>query len=194
MKPIKQILSAIIVMMAVSPVINAAPKGPTAFLQSLDKKMQPLVAKADQNHDKILKLINKMLDFDALCKASLGKHWESHTAAQQKDFSDTLKALIEQNVIKRLKSTGSNNISYDSEKIKGETATVVTTVKDGDGPRAAQIEIAYKMAKKGGTWIVVDMETDGISLVSNYRSQFNKMIKKDGWDAMISKMKDKLEK
>jgi phospholipid transport system substrate-binding protein len=156
--------------------------------------MQPLVAKADQNHDKILKLINKMLDFDALCKASLGKHWESHTAAQQKDFSDTLKALIEQNVIKRLKSTGSNNISYDSEKIKGETATVVTTVKDGDGPRAAQIEIAYKMAKKGGTWIVVDMETDGISLVSNYRSQFNKMIKKDGWDAMISKMKDKLEK
>ncbi len=192
MKSIKIVVAAIVIMTFSQIAMGA--QGPTAFLKSLDHKMQPLVAKAGHNHAKIIKLINKMLDFDALCRASLGKHWDTHTAAQQQEFAATLKALIEQNVIKRLKSTNSNNLSYDSEKINGNKALVVTTVKDGDGPRASAIEIVYHLTKKGGSWIVVDMETDGMSLVSNYRSQFNKMIKKDGWDAMIKKMKDKLNK
>ena len=85
-----------------------------------------------------------------------------------------------------------HKIKYQSEEIAGSTATVVTIVSDGDGPRAQQLEIAYKLEKRGRSWVVVDMITDGVSLVSNYRSQFNKIITQDGWDAMIKKMKDKL--
>jgi phospholipid transport system substrate-binding protein len=48
------------------------------------------------------------------------------------------------------------------------------------------------MRKKGATWIVVDMETDGVSLVQTYRNDFNKNIKNDGWEALMKKMKDKL--
>ena len=59
-------------------------------------------------------------------------------------------------------------------------------------PLAAEIELVYKMEKNGNVWIVVDMETDGVSLLSNYRSQFNQIIKKDGWENMMKKMKDKL--
>ena len=179
MKHLTFILVTAILCLGVSRPVNAG-QGPKEFLQSIDKKMQPLVASADKNKKKILKLVNKMLDFDALCKDSLGKHWETRTEAELKDFTVTLKALIEQNIVKRLKSTKGNAVEYQSEKVKGNTATVVTLVRDGDGPRAAEIEIAYKMKKKGKSWIVVDMDTDGVSLVSNYRSQFNKLIKKEG--------------
>lgn len=192
MKRMTIILTALVLSLGLSQTAQAAGKGPQAFLQSIDKKMKPLLVKADKNHAKILKLVNQMLDFDKLCKDSLGKHWDERSEAERKEFSDTLKALIEKNVIARLKNTNSNNISYESEEVKGNKATVTTIVRDGDGPRAAEVEIAYKMEKKAGKWIVVDMDTDGISLVSNYRSQFNKLIKKDGWDAMIQKMKDKL--
>jgi phospholipid transport system substrate-binding protein len=165
----------------------------TAFVQSMDQKVKPLLANSAQNKDKIIKILNQMLDFPTLCKNSLGKHWEGKTDAQRKEFTDTLKALIEKNVVKRLKDTRTHKIKYQSEELgRDNTATVVTIVSDGDGPRAQQIEIAYKLQKRGRGWIVTDMVTDGVSLVSNYRSQFNKIITQDGWDAMIKKMKDKL--
>ena len=82
-----------------------AKSGPQAFLQSIDKKIKPLLANAKKNESKILKMVNKMLNFDKLCKDSLGKHWNERTAQEQEDFSQTLKALIEKNIVKRLKKT-----------------------------------------------------------------------------------------
>lgn len=166
--------------------------GPKAFLQSIDKKLKPLLANASSNEAKIVKIINQMLDFKTLCKDSLGKHWEGKTDAQRKDFQDTLHALIEKNVVARLKDTKDHVITYESESVEGKSGTVVTIVADGTGPRAVQTEIAYRMQKRGKKWVVVDMTTDGVSLVSNYRSQFNKIITKDGWDVMMQKMRDKL--
>jgi phospholipid transport system substrate-binding protein len=168
------------------------PNSATAFIQSIDQKVKPMLANTAQNKDKILKVLNQMLDFPTLCKNSLGKHWEGKTEAQRKEFSDTLHALIEKNVVKRLRDTRNNKVKYQSEEEAGGAATVVTIVSDGDGPRAQQLEIAYKLQKRGKSWIVIDMITDGVSLVSNYRSQFNKIITQDGWDAVIKKMKDKL--
>jgi phospholipid transport system substrate-binding protein len=69
---------------------------------------------------------------------------------------------------------------------------VVTEVAAGAGPRDSRTEIAYKLRKHGKEWIGVDMVTDGVSLVANYRSQFNKIIVEQGWTALMQKMKDKL--
>jgi phospholipid transport system substrate-binding protein len=170
----------------------ALPSSATAFVQGIDQKVKPMLANSAQNKDKIIRTLGQMLDFPTLSKASLGKHWEGKTDAQRKEFSDTLQALIEKNVVKRLKDTRNHKIKYQSEEVTGSSATVVTIVSDGDGPRAQQLEIAYKLQKRGKGWVVVDMLTDGVSLVSNYRSQFNKIITQDGWDAVIKKMKDKL--
>ena len=167
-------------------------KSPTDYMKSIDKKLKPLLANAKQNEGKIIKIINRMMDFKALCKASLGKHWDERTDAERKDFTDTLHALIEKNVVARLKDTKNHIVTYESEELDANRATVVSVVADGTGSRAVQIEIAYKLKKKGKGWIVYDMVTDGVSLVSNYRSQFHKIISKDGWDAMMKKMKDKL--
>jgi len=181
---------------SLQPVAQAAkpvlPNSPTAFVQGIDQKVKPMLANTAQYKNKILGILNQMLDFPTLCKDSLGKHWEGKTDAQRKEFSDTLHALIEKNVVKRLRDTRNHKVKYESEEIKGNTANVITIVSDGDVPRAQQLEIAYKLQKRGKSWIVVDMLTDGVSLVSNYRSQFNKIITQDGWDAVIKKMKDKL--
>ena len=166
--------------------------GPTAFLKSKDKKLKPLLANTDKNKKKILNTISSMMDFNTLCKDSLGKHWDSRSDSERKDFSDTLRALIEKNLIRRLKDSKDHIITYGEETVSGQTGSVVTVVKAGAGPRADETEIIYKMRKKGKSWIVTDMITDGISLVSNYRDQFNSHITKDGWDGLMKRMKDKL--
>jgi len=172
----------------------AAQAGPTAFLKSIDKKLKPLLQDADKNQKKIINIMNSMMDFDALCQDALGKHWDARTKAEQKEFVDTLHAVIEKNMVTRLKDSKDHIITYEKENLSGDTASVVTIVANGTGPRAEKIEIEYKMQKHGKKWLVVDMVTDGVSLVSNYRSQFNKIITKDGWDVLMQKMKDKLAK
>jgi phospholipid transport system substrate-binding protein len=172
--------------------VAAAQAGPTAFLKAKDKKLSGLLGNAEKNQQKIVKVVGKMLDFDTLCKDSLGKHWEGRTEDERKEFTDTLRALIEKNLINRLKNTKDRNIDYKAESVNGDKASVVTSVKTGDGPRAEETEIEYRLIKSKGKWTVVDMVTDGISLVSNYRSQFNKIITEEGWAALLKKMKDKL--
>lgn len=191
MRRISLVLTAAVMVLTISQAASAQ-GGPQAFLQSIDKSIKPLLENASANEAKIIKIVNQMLDFKTLCKDSLGKHWEGKTDAQRKDFEDTLHALIEKNVVTRLKDTKNHKISYESEQVEGKNATVVTIVADGSGPRAVQTEISYKMQKRGKKWVVVDMVTDGVSLVSNYRSQFNKIITNDGWDVMMQKMRDKL--
>jgi len=172
---------------------GAEAAGPMDYLKSMDKKLKPLLANAQKNEKKVLKIVNNMMDFKTLCKKSLGRHWKDRTDAERKEFTETLHALIEKNVVKRLKDTKNHIVTYESEEIEGDKATVVTIVAAGKGPRAAQTEIVYKLKKKGPKWKVVDMTTDGVSLVQNYRSQFNKIITKDGWAVLMQKMKDKLE-
>ena len=71
---------------------------------------------------------------------------------------------------------------------------VKTKAKAKDDPRDEPVEIDFKMVQKDGKWKVQDIVTEGVSLVSSYRSQFTKIIKKDGFPALIQKMKDKLAK
>jgi phospholipid transport system substrate-binding protein len=169
-----------------------AQASPIAFLKAKDKKLDPLLKNTDQNRQKIIKVVNTMLDFDVLCQQSLGKHWATRTTSDQKEFTDTLKALIEKNLVNRLKDSKDHKIAYESEAVSGTKASVLTHISSGDDPRAEKTEIEYKMQKKGKGWRVTDMVTDGVSLVSNYRSQFNKIITEDGWDVLMQKMKDKL--
>lgn len=170
----------------------AAQASPTAFLKTNNEKLRDLVVRTQGKSDKISGLVGKMLDFDTLCRESLGKHWTGRSEAERKDFTDTLRALIEKNLVKSLKDSKENKISYESEQVAGTAATVVTMLASGDDPRAEKTEIAYKLEKRGGSWGVVDMITDGVSLVANYRSQFNKIITEQGWPALMQKMRDKL--
>lgn len=188
-----EILALIITLLSgLGTVSAAADRSPTDFLKNKDKKLKPLLTDTKKNRDKILGTINAMMDFKALCKDSLGKHWDQRTPDEQKAFSKTLKALIEKNLIKRLTDSKNHVIEYGAESVDGETAKVATTVKAGTGPRADETEVVYKMHKKGGKWIVTDMITDEVSLVSNYQSQFNKIITDEGWEALMKKMTDKL--
>jgi phospholipid transport system substrate-binding protein len=191
MKSLQIIPIIIIVLLSISGTV-VAQASPMAFLKSKDKQLDSLLKNTDKNKGKILTIVNKMLNFDVLCQESLGKHWDTRTPDQQKEFTETLKALIEKNLVNRLKDSKDHNVAYESEEVTGATASVLALIASGDDPRAEKTEIEYKLQKKGKGWRVTDMVTDGVSLVSNYRSQFNKMITEDGWDVLMQKMKDKL--
>ena len=146
------------------------------------------------NNAKVSALFDEMLDYKALAEASLGSEWAARTDAEKAEFSELLKQLVRRAYERNLRKTLNFDIQYVEEKAKGEAMVVTTRAVSKTNKREEPIEIAYKLAKRDGAWRVHDIVTDGVSLVSSYRSQFTKIVKKDGFPALIKKMKDKLAK
>ncbi|MBW2263207.1 MAG: ABC transporter substrate-binding protein [Deltaproteobacteria bacterium] len=189
---------AVIVALA-APQAIAAPSGssPMEVLKAANDKIAGIMKKKipEAKQDiKIRKVVDKLLDFKLLTKASLGKHWKELSTEQQDEFVDLLTELIQRNYIKQVHKRKDEKwiMNYDSEEIEEKKAKVITTVVAEDR-HDEETEVVYKMQKKGPRWVVVDILTDDVSLVRNYRSQFNKIIEKDGIEKLLEKMRKKLE-
>jgi len=146
------------------------------------------------NKKKVSALFDEMLNYSALAEASLGSEWAARSDAEKAEFSDVLKQLVQKAYERNLKKTLSFNIEYVGEETAGNVIVVKTKAISKTNAREEPIEINFKMQEAGGAWRVNDIVTEGVSLVSSYRSQFTKIIKKDGFPALIKKMKDKLAK
>ena len=153
-----------------------------------------LLKQSSPDEKKIAAVFDEMLDYGALAEASLGSEWANRTDAEKKEFSDLLKQLVRKAYEKNLKKTLNYDITYVSEEQKDGAYIVKTTAKSKTDAKEDPIAIDFKMVQKDGKWRVSDISTEGVSLVGSYRSQFTKIIKKDGFPALITKMKDKIAK
>ena len=144
---------------------------------------------------KINAIFDEMLDYHALAQSSLGSEWAPRSDAERAQFSDLLKQLVQKAYERNLKKIVDFNVDYVGEDAAGGAVMVKTKSKaKGGDARSEPIEITFKMVQTNGKWKVQDIETEGVSLVGSYRSQFTKIIKKDGFPTLIQKMKDKLAK
>lgn len=153
-----------------------------------------LKASSPATDKKIGAIFDEMLDYSALAQASLGSEWASRSDAERAQFSDILKQLVQRAYEKNLRKTVDFRIDYLGEEPAGDAVTVRTKAVSNVDAREEPIEIEFKMVQRNGTWLVGDIVTEGVSLVSSYRSQFTKVIKKDGFPVLIQKMKDKVAK
>ena len=147
------------------------------------------------NEKKIGALFDEMLDDGALAEASLGSEWNKRTDAEKAEFTEVLKGLVRKAYERNIKKTLGYQIDYVGEDAGKAGSTVVKTrAKPKAKSKEEPVSIEYKMVDKNGSWRIVDIVTEEVSLVSSYRAQFTKIIKKDGFPVLIKKMKDKLAK
>jgi len=196
-----------LVLVAASPSLAGAAKSPTDVLKDSDAKVEQITKKkvdagspAEKTQDeKLKKVVGKLIDYKAVARSALGKkYWKvAEEMGVEDEFVSLLKQLIENNFIKQIRErTGDKyTITYESEEIDGNKAKVIALVV-AEERHDEETEILYKMKKKGKIWIVTDIETDGVSLVRNYRGQFHDIIKEEGpgnEEAGIQKLLDTME-
>jgi len=175
---------------------GAAFAGPaTDVVKTKQTTLFELLKAPTPDNKKIDGLFDEMLDYQSLAEGSLGSEWAPRADAEKAQFSDLLKQLVRKAYERNLKKILNFDVQYVAEDADGGAMLVKTKAqpKNGDA-RAEPVEIVFKMVQKDGKWKVNDIVTEGVSLVSSYRSQFTKIIKKDGFPALIQKMKDKLAK
>ncbi len=136
------------------------------------------------------KSISTIFDYSEMAKRSLGKHWNVRTAAEKKQFVDLFATLLENSYAGKIESYNNEKIVYIKEIVETEYAEVkskvVTAARD-------EFTLDYRLFKQDGKWMVYDVVIEGVSLVSNYRSQFNKIITANGYGTLVKKLQSKNE-
>jgi phospholipid transport system substrate-binding protein len=128
------------------------------------------------------------LDFRESARRSLGAHWDARTPEERTRFVRLFTDLIDQSYLSRLSLDG-ERIVVDGETVHGKEATVkarALTRRGGATP------VVFSLVRGADArWRVVDVAFEGMSLVGNYRAQFNKIIRGTSYDALVSRLEVK---
>jgi phospholipid transport system substrate-binding protein len=138
----------------------------------------------------ILQVINRMFDFRGMARSSLGPNWNSLTIEEQDTFVGLFISLIEQRYIGKIDSFNDQKVIYKEQRVKNDKARVYTTIIDKD----LEIPIDYSLQLSQGRWLIKDLKIENVSLVANYRRDFNSIIRKEQFAGLVEKITKQLEK
>jgi len=151
-------------------------------LQAPDKARERRVA--------VRKVADEIFDFGETARRALGRHWAARTPEERDEFVRLFGDLLERSYISKIELYGGEKIQYVSDRIDGDTALVQSKLLTKNG---SEVPIEYRMLKKAERWLVYDVVIEGVSLVANYRTQFNKIIQTSSFQELVKKMKTRQE-
>lgn len=165
---------------------------PTDYVKKKTEIVTSVLQKPDskKRQDELHKILKETIDFGELAARALGEHWTKRTDAEREEFLALLQDMLQANYEGKLEghTLGKDyTIEYKDEKVKDDKAIVKTSVVTKEGPKPVE----YKLLKKGDTWTIWDVVIDDVSLEETYRESYTEIIEKEGWPALIQRMKDK---
>ena len=162
------------------------------------------IDQARQNTDQILKVLGdpalndaerrtavrrvaeEMFDMSEAAKRALGRHWQSRTPAEREEFIRLFADFLENTYLSKLVLYSGERVSYVSESIDGDLASVRAKILRKQGP---EVPVEARMLRRGDRWYVYDISVEGISMISNYRSQFNAIIQKSSYEQLVQRLR-----
>jgi phospholipid transport system substrate-binding protein len=157
-------------------------------VSTLDSPAMKGEGKAADRRAAVRLIANEIFDFGEIARRSLGRYWQPLSEAQRAEFVGLFGDLLERSYISKIELYGGEKIVYSGERMDGDLAIVSTKILTKNG---TEVPIDYRLFRRGDNWKVYDVNIEGISLVSNYRTQFNKIIQSSGYNTLVDRMKAK---
>ena len=143
-------------------------------------------ARAQERRAAIRKEAEVVFDFTETAKRSLGRHWQGLSEKDRSEFTVLFADLIERAYISKIERYSGERITYAGEAMDAGLATVRTRFVTKQG---TEVPVDYRMQQRGGRWLVYDVSVEGVSLINNYRTQFDKIIQTSSYAELVRKMK-----
>jgi phospholipid transport system substrate-binding protein len=147
---------------------------------------------AEAKADRITPLVKQRFDFEAMSRLVLAVHWRRASEEQKSRFADLFAGLLEANYRGRMEDYISEysdeHVEYGSETVRDGRALVETLLVTA----AQEIPIHYKMRQKEGEWLIYDVEIEGVSLVRNFRSTYDEIVRREGIEGLLTRMEEKI--
>jgi phospholipid transport system substrate-binding protein len=181
----------------------AAESGPRDLVEQANQQIQKLVNQvhaegspgATERDRQLKTVVTELLDIDFMAQEALGRTWESLSPEQRQEYLSLMRQLVERSYLRQTRSRIDYTVEIgdvDINERRGQ-AEVQTRLRITTRGRVEMIEIVYGLERRENRWRVVDVETDGLSMVSNYRSQFRRIIRQDGVPELLNRMRSRLQ-
>jgi phospholipid transport system substrate-binding protein len=143
--------------------------------------------RADERRAAINKVADEIFDFAETAKRSLGQHWAQRTPAEREEFVRLFTELVQRTYISKVDQYNSET-TFRGDTVDGDNAVARTTLLLSKG---GAMSLDYLMHRPRNRWQVYDLNIDGISLVANYRAQFNKIIRTSSYEGLVTALKSR---
>jgi len=176
--------------------LTAAPvwAGPTDQLREYTDQVvkvldDPAMARQDRRAA-VRKIAHEAFDISETAQRVLARHWQARTPAEREEFTQLFADLLERTYIARMDEYGGERIRYLSESIDGGFASVKARILTRTG---TEVPVESRMNLRGDRWLIYDILIENVSLVGNYRAQFDRIIRSSSYEELVRRLKTKRE-
>jgi phospholipid transport system substrate-binding protein len=138
--------------------------------------------------DRLREALNPIFDYDEMAKRALGVHWRRRTPAEQEAFVKVFRDFLERIYSDKIDLYGGERVAFGREVIDGDFAKVDSILIK---PKGEEIAVVYKVRRTDGKWKVYDAVVENISIVNNYRSQFDRVISSRSYEELVKRLQEK---
>ena len=139
-----------------------------------------------ERHTAVRKVAEEMFDMSEAAKRALGRHWQSRTPAEREEFTRLFADFLENAYLSKLVLYSGERVNYVSESIDGDFASARAKILRKQGP---EVPVEARLLRRGDRWYIYDISVEGISMISNYRSQFNTIIQKSSYEQLVQRLR-----
>jgi phospholipid transport system substrate-binding protein len=136
----------------------------------------------------IRKVANDLFDFEEISRRTLGRHWQARSPEERREFAGLMTDLLEHAYIGRIETYSGEKVQFLGDSIDGDLATVRTKIVMKNG---TEVPVDYRMINRGGRWVAYDVFIEGVSLVGNYRGQFDRIIQRQSYAELVKALRAK---
>jgi phospholipid transport system substrate-binding protein len=136
----------------------------------------------------IRRVAGGLFDFNEMARLSLSRHWSAQSPREQEEFVRLFSDLLERSYLSTIENYAGERITFLGESINGSYAQVRSRITTD---RRVEISIDYRLIERADRWEVYDVVLDNVSLVSNYRSQFNSIIRTASFGELLARLRSK---
>jgi phospholipid transport system substrate-binding protein len=133
------------------------------------------------------KTIGQLFHFEEMAKRSLAAHWKNRSEAEHQEFATLFQALLSKTYAGKIENYSGEKVQYLKERLKDSYAEVQTMIVSNK----TEISLDYRLLLKDGNWWVYDVIVDGVSLVKNYRVQFDRIIRNSSYEELVKTLREK---
>lgn len=198
--PKRPMTSLLVLIVALAVVVTAVPVfagAPTEVLKAYSEQVvkileDPTLKGEDKRSERraaVRKVAIDVFDVEETAKRALGRHWQGRSAEERKEFVDLFADLLERTYISKIDLYGGERIKFTTEQMDGADRAVVrgkVVTK-----RGAEVPVEARMNKRGDKWLMYDVLLENISLVGNYRAQFDQIIRTSSYGELVKRLRDK---
>jgi len=157
-------------------------------VQILDDPGLKVESMATERHAALRQVANAIFDFSETARRALGRHWHNLSDAARAEFVALFTDLLERSYIGKMEQYNGEKVRYVGDASDGNAAVVKTRLLTKAG---AEVPVDYRMLKNGDRWLVYDVTVDGVSLVANYRTQFNQIIQSASYEDLVKRLRSR---